>query len=168
MHYRESVQKKEAHKISLGFWDTNRSRNPGQKTKPYDNSQKKRTCRLVGLAVPADHKENDQKNKYVDLARELKKIWNMKRIQIVIGVLRKELEDLEIERAETIQTTALLRMAWEESRRLKETYCHSNSSVRPSANIGVKNSLEIIRIIIINKKRELAKLWTLLSRLTTE
>jgi len=57
-------------------------------------------------------------DKYLDLARELKKLWNMKYkvIPIVVGVLgtvpiklEKRLEDLEIRgRIETIQNTALL------------------------------------------------------------
>ena len=61
------------------------------------------------------------KDKYLDLARELKKLWNMKVTiePIVVGALGtitkgllKDLEDLEIgRRIETIQTTALLRMA---------------------------------------------------------
>ena len=38
---------------------------------------------------------------------------------------------------------------WEESWRLAETCCHSDSSERPSADSGVKNSLEIIIIIVI-------------------
>ena len=36
----------------------------------------------MDFAVPADHriklKENEKKDKYLDLARELKKLWNMK------------------------------------------------------------------------------------------
>ena len=62
-----------------------------------------------------------EKDKYFDLARELKKLWNMKVtiIPIVIGAfgtvtkgLLKGLEDLEVGgRVETIQMTALLRMA---------------------------------------------------------
>ena len=77
------------------------------------------------FAVPADHriklKECEKKDKYLDLARELKKLWNMQVtiIPIVIGAfgkvtkgLLKGLEDLEVgERVETIQTTALLRTA---------------------------------------------------------
>ena len=72
---------------------------------------------------PADHrinlKECAKKDKYLDLARELKKLWNMKVtvVPIVIGTfgtitkgLLKVLEDLEVGgRVETIQTTALLR-----------------------------------------------------------
>ena len=79
----------------------------------------------MDFAVPADHriklKECEKKNKYLDLARELKKPWNMKVtiIPIVIGVfgtvtkgLLKGLEDLEVGgREESIQTTALLRTA---------------------------------------------------------
>ena len=79
--------------------------------------------RIVDFAVPVDHRvkliENEKKDKYLDLARELKNLWNTKVtvIPIVIGTLgtiseelRKRLEDLEIRRqVETIQTTALLR-----------------------------------------------------------
>ena len=61
----------------------------------------------VDFAVPADHriklKEREKRNKYLDLARELKKSWNIKVtiIPIVIGAfgtvtkgLLKGLEDL--------------------------------------------------------------------------
>ena len=64
---------------SLRFWHTNRSPNLGQTTRPYINQQnkKKRTCRILDLAVTADHrvklKESKKKAKYLDLARELKK-----------------------------------------------------------------------------------------------
>ena len=80
---------------------------------------------IVHFAVPADHrinlKESEKKDKYLDLARGLKKLWNMKVtiVPIVIDALGtitkgllKGLEDLEIGgRVETIQTTALLRTA---------------------------------------------------------
>ena len=40
-------------------------------------NKKKRTCKIVDFAVPADHrikmKECEKKDKYLDLARELKK-----------------------------------------------------------------------------------------------
>ena len=89
------------------------------------NKKKKRTCKIVDFTVPADHriklKECEKKDKYLDLARELKKLWNMKVtiIPIVIGAfgtitkgLLKGLEDLEVGgRVETIQTTALLKTA---------------------------------------------------------
>ena len=88
-------------------------------------NKKKRTCKIVDFAAPADHriklKESKKKDKYFDLARELKKLWNMlvTIIPIVIGAfgtvtkgLQKGLEDLEVGgRVETIQTTALLRTA---------------------------------------------------------
>ena len=73
--------------------------------------------------MSADHriklKEYEKKDKYLDLARELKKLWDMKMtiVPIVIGAfgtvtkgLLKDLEDLEVEgRVETIQTTTLLK-----------------------------------------------------------
>ena len=64
---------------SLGFWDTNGSLNLDQTTRPCNNQKKKkmRTCRIVDLGVPADHKvklkESEKKDKYLDLAWELKK-----------------------------------------------------------------------------------------------
>ena len=74
-------------------------------------------------------------------------------VSIVIGALGtltkgllKGLEDLEVGgRVETIQTTALLRTAriGDESWRLEETCCHSNSSEKPSANTDEKNSKEV-------------------------
>ena len=89
------------------------------------NNKKKKNCKIVDFAVPADHrtnlKESEKKDKYLDLARELKKLWNMKVtiVPIVIGALGtiakgllKGLEDLEVGGwVETIQTTALLRTA---------------------------------------------------------
>ena len=73
----------------------------------------------MDFAVPADHrvklKESEKKDTYLYLARELKKLWNIKVtvILVVIGALGtvtkglvKGLEDLEISgRVETIQTT---------------------------------------------------------------
>ena len=76
-------------------------------------TSKHRTCQ--------DGNNNDNNNsKYLNLARELKKLWNMKVtiIPILIGAfgtvtkeLLKGLKDLEVGgRVETIQTTASLRM----------------------------------------------------------
>ena len=46
------------------------------------NKKERRTCRIVDFAVPADHrvklKEGEKRDKCLDLARELKKLWNMK------------------------------------------------------------------------------------------
>ena len=64
-------------------------------------------------------KECEKKDKYLDLAWELKKLWNMKVtiVSIVVGAFGtitegflKSLEDLEVGgRVETIQMTTLLR-----------------------------------------------------------
>ena len=109
----------------LGFWDTNGSPNLGQTNRLCNSQQKKGTCRIVNFAVSTDHrvklKVSEMKDKYLDLARELKKLRNMKVmiIPIVIDVLTtvttglvQGLGDLEIRgRVEIIQTTALLRSA---------------------------------------------------------
>ena len=80
----------------------------------------------MDFAVPADLriklKECEKKHKYLNLARELKKLWNMKVTIVPIVIvafgkvtkgLLKGLKDLEVcGRVETIQTTALFKMAW--------------------------------------------------------
>ena len=80
---------------------------------------------MVDFAIPADHrvkiKENKERDKYLDLARELRKLWNMKVtvILVVIGAfgmifkgLERGLEQLEIRgRGGNIQITAILRSA---------------------------------------------------------
>ena len=125
MHNQESVLKNETQKTPLGFWDTNWSPNLRQTTRPSDSHKKKRTCWVVDFGVPADNrvklKENEKRNKYLDFAREFKKLWNMKVtvIPIVIGALAtvtkaliQGLGGLEISgRVKRIETTALLRLA---------------------------------------------------------
>ena len=80
------------------------------------NKKKKRICKIVDYAVLADHriklKDCEKKDKYLDIARELKKLWNMQVtiIPLVVGAfgtitkgLLKGQEDLEVgERVETI------------------------------------------------------------------
>ena len=109
----------------MGLWHKDGSPNLDQKTRPNNNQHKKRICKIVDFAVPADHriklKECEKKDNYLELARELKKLWNMQVTitPIVIGAfgtvtkgLLKGLEDLKVSgRVETIQTLTLLRTA---------------------------------------------------------
>ena len=121
--------------IPMEFCSTYGSPIIGQMTRPTNNQQqKKRTCRIVDFAVLANHKakfkESEKKDNSVNLAWELKKLWNMKVIiiPIVIGAFSTVTEglvqgqvDLEItERVEAIQTIVLLRSA-EILRRVLET-----------------------------------------------
>ena len=107
-------------------------------------------------------KECEKKDKYLDLARELKKLWNMQVtiIPIVIGAfgtvakgLLKGLEDLEVGgRVETIQAKALL---WNARilRRVLETWGDLLSlrlQWKPLAIADVKSSNEWTIIIIMN------------------
>ena len=61
----------------MGLWHAHGSPNLDQKTRPYNNQQKKRICKIVDFAVPADHRikqnECEKKDKYLNLAWELKK-----------------------------------------------------------------------------------------------
>ena len=93
----------------MGLWRTHGSPNLGQNTRPYNSQQKKIICKIADFAVLTDHwiklKECEKKDKYLNLARELKKLWNMKVtiIAIVTGafgtvtkLLLKGLEDLKV------------------------------------------------------------------------
>ena len=73
----------------------------------------------MDFAVPTEHriklKQSEKKDKYLDLARELKILWNIKVIgafgTVTKGFL-KELQDLKIRgRVATTQTSTLLRTA---------------------------------------------------------
>ena len=125
MHNQAPVLENDSHKL---LWDFNIQTDhliPSRRPDLIIINKKKRICKIVDFAVPADHrinlKENEKKDKYLNLARELKKLWNMKVmiVPIVIGALGtitkgllKGLEDLEVGgRVETIQTIALLRKA---------------------------------------------------------
>ena len=127
-----SALENDTHKL---LWDFNTQMDQlisARRTEIIIINKKKRTCKIVDFAVSAYHriklKENEKKDKYLDLARELKKLWNMKEtfIPIVVGALGtiteellKRLEDLEIRgRVKTMQSTALLRSA----RSVQETW----------------------------------------------
>ena len=62
--------------------------------------KKKRPCHLVDFAIPVDHgvniKENKKRDKYLDCARKLKKLWVTVK-SIVIGVLEMVPKNLERE-----------------------------------------------------------------------
>ena len=155
MHNPAAVLENDTHKL---LWDFNIQTDPLIPARRPDLiiiNKKKRICKIVDFAVPADHrinlKESKKKDKYLYLARGLIKLWNMKVtiVPIVIGALGtiskgllKGLEDLEVGGGvETIQTTALLRTA-RILRRNLETWEDSDSNEKPSANTDVKNSNE--------------------------
>ena len=112
---------------------------------------------IVDFAIPADYKvklkESKKKDKYLDLARELKKLWNMKVTVIpifVIGMLNshqridKGTGQLGNKRtSEDHPNNSVFKISQNTEKspgNLQETCCHSNSSEKPSANAGVKNS----------------------------
>ena len=78
MHHPAPVLENNTHKL---LWDLHTDhlisvRRPGI----IIINKKKRTCKIVDFAVPADHriklKECEKKDKYLDFERELKKLWN--------------------------------------------------------------------------------------------
>ena len=135
-------------------------------TRPNNNQQKKKkkkkgggTCKIVDFAVPADHrvklKVSEKNDKYLDLARKLKKLehksdnytncnwcswYSRRRINKGTGELgnkRTSGDYLNYYIIENCQNTE--KKSW----RLYETCCHSNFSERPSANADVKNSQKV-------------------------
>ena len=110
MHNPAPVLENDTHKL---LWDFSIHTDHLISTRRPDliiiNKKKKRTCKIVDFAVPADHRIKlkvwEKKDKYLDLARELKKLWNMQVtiIPIVIGAfgtvtkgLLKGLQELEV------------------------------------------------------------------------
>ena len=84
MHNPASVLQNETHKL---HWDFDIQKDHRISARRSDliiinSNNKKRTCRFVDFTVPADHrvklKESEKKDKYLDLAREIIKLWNMK------------------------------------------------------------------------------------------
>ena len=161
MHNPEPVLENETHKL---LWDFDIQTDHLISARRPDliiinkKKKKKKICKIVDFAVPADHKiklkECEKRDKYLDLARELKKLWNMKVtiIPIVIGAFgmvtkgllkaRKIWKLVTEWRPSTQQHYWKWPEYWEESWRLEETGCHSISSEKPSAYADVKNSNE--------------------------
>ena len=123
IHNPTPVLENDTHKL---LWDFNILMDhliPARRLDLIIINKRKIIYKIIVFAVPADHrinmKECEEEDKYLDLARELKKLWNIKVtiVPIVIGAfgtlskgLLKGLEDLEVgRRVETVQMTALLR-----------------------------------------------------------
>ena len=156
MHNPAPVLENDSHKL---LWDFNIQTDhliPARRPDLIVIDKRKRICKIVDFAVPADHrinlKESEKKYNYLDRARELKKLWNMKVtiVLIVIGSLGtvtkgllKGLEDLEVSgRVETIQNDSIA----EDSQNTETNpgdlrdLLSVKLSEKPSANTDVKNS----------------------------
>ena len=125
MHNPEIVLENKTHKLHWNFEIQISTRRPDL----IIINKNERTCRIVVLVGHrVKLKECGKWDKYLDLARELKKLWNMK-VMIIIGVLGtvtkgliQGLKDLKIMgRVKTIKSTALLRSA-RTLRRARETW----------------------------------------------
>ena len=122
-----------------------------------NNNNKKRTWKFVDFVVPADHrvklKESEKKDKYLALAREWKKsmehegddytkrdwcFWYSHQ-RIIKGT--RGLGGWRTWRPSKLQYYWEWPEYCEESWRLEETCCHSNSSEKPSAKTCEKLSM---------------------------
>ena len=88
MHNPASVRENDTHKL---LWDFDiktdhliSARRPGFIV--INKKKKKRTCKIVDFAVPADHrielKKSEKEDKYLDIAREFKKNYGTCGLQL--------------------------------------------------------------------------------------
>ena len=155
MHNPESVSENEMHKLLWDFEIQTDHLISAQRLSHIINSnnkkkkkKKKRACRIVDFAVPIDRrvklKESEKIDKYQDLARELKKLWNMKVTVMPIDAIRTVSKGLiqgkwELGNKRTSWNHPLLKLA-RILRRVRETCCPSDSSEKPLVNAGGKHS----------------------------
>ena len=136
MHNPEPVLENETHKLLRGFVQQMEhlisAKRPdliiiNKQKKKKENLQNSELC-CPSWPQNKIGKKSEKKDNYLDLVKELKKLWNVK-VTTVVGALGtvtkgfiKGLELLKIKgRVETIQTTALLRSA-RILRRVQETW----------------------------------------------
>ena len=122
IHKSESVLENATHKILFGFKKQTDRLIPSKRP-DLELINKKKNCLIMDFTVPENHrvkmKESEKIDKYLDIARELKTLWNIRVIMmpIILGALgrvpkglERRLEQLKIKgRIETIQITTLLR-----------------------------------------------------------
>ena len=139
MHNPESALENEIHKLFRDFQIQMDHLLLGRRPNLVIVTKKKENCRIVGVGfvvIANDRvklKEGEKRDKYLNLARKLKKLWNMKVtvIPVVVGALGtickglvKGLEHLEIKGpVETIQITLISQTRI--LRRVSEICCHS-------------------------------------------
>ena len=93
MHNPESILENVTHKLHRDFEIHTDHLTSARRPDLIIIYKQKRTRRIVDFIVPTDHRvklnKSEKKNKYLDFARELKKLWNMKVtvIPIVNGAL---------------------------------------------------------------------------------
>ena len=108
---------------------------PSLENRPSDSRQQKRTRQIVDITVPADHgvklNKNETRDKNVDVAGELKKMEYESD-----GDTNCNCRTRYSQQKFDIGTERNREGFW----RPEETYYHSNSCGRPSANAGAKNS----------------------------
>ena len=85
----------------MGFYCTDRPFYNCKKAWHDFIDKKHHACQIIDFAIPydtrVDDKEVEKIEKYLDLARELKKVWNMKVIvvRLVVGALGTPAKELE-------------------------------------------------------------------------
>ena len=116
------------------------------------NQQEKENLLSSRICYPhrkqSRNKRKQKMNKYLHLARELRKLKNtwLSLITIIVGALGTVPKCLErgLEELEIIWKTSRLQLKyWEESWRSEETRCHSDSCEVPPADVSVKSSQRV-------------------------
>ena len=102
VHKPEFVWENELHKNLWGFENQTENLIPVRRLDLVLIKKKKRTCHLVDFAFTTNHrvkkKQSEKFDKYLDLARELKKLWNMKMTVIpIVNLKGREKRQAEVE-----------------------------------------------------------------------
>ena len=105
------------------------------------------------IAISADHKmkiKEKMSDKFFDLARELRKLWNI-RVSVILIIIRalgnfpkslkRSLEELEV--GGRIEIFQIMARKWEWSWRPEKTCCHSDARERSLASADPKTSPEV-------------------------
>ena len=142
------------HRICPGEWNAQTPLGFGDKSGSPNICKTTWPCKIVIIIVMADHrvklKESEQKDKYLDQSRKLKKLLNVKVtvISVVTGALNAVIKGLvhgqkEFEmsgQVKIIKTTALLISA-KILRRVLRSW-RDSSSWRNSLSVGLRNELK--------------------------
>ena len=151
LHQEEFILEKKTQN-SLGFWGMNRSQNPRRQPDRVLINKKKYmpSCRCCSDWPKNEDKRNKKDSKYLDLARELRKLWyiSLVVIPLVDGTIRTVRKDWEKNKrnwlSEVESKPSKLPQCWEwweywaESSRPEDICCHWETSERPPALAGVK------------------------------
>ena len=154
MHKPDSVLENETHNI---LWDFETQRDhliPPRKTDVVIINRKKKNLPYVYWTFPSHRvkiKDSEKRDKYLDLAWELRKLWNVRVMVIpnvigMLGIVPKVLDELIPFKLPYGWDQSWY---WEEFWRPEKTWCNSDFSERLSANFWWERLMKRTIIIVV-------------------